>query len=252
MIHTLETLQHYDVPSVFTKGPAPTLSSKYVFVPTQEIVENFLNEGWTISSASQRGNSTFAKHTIRMKLQGTSQVGDTIPEIILTNSHDGKSGFSLATGLHRLVCSNGLTVPTSIAQKFTVRHMNFDLGEVRRVTDEFVERLPVIADSVKRLTERQLTFDEQCQYVDKAWNIKWLNPKLRNSSHENVLNPQREADQPMNMWTTFNVVQEKFIRGGVSYPSGSNQRSRVSRGLKDFDRVNKINTELWELAEEMC
>jgi hypothetical protein len=48
------------------------------------------------------------------------------------------------------------------------------------------------------------------------------------------------------------VVQEKFIRGGVSYPSGSKYRSKVSRGLKDFDRVNKINTELWELAEEMC
>lgn len=57
--------------------------------------------------------------------------------------------------------------------------MNFDLGEVRRVTDEFVERLPVIADSVKRLTERQLTFDEQCQYVDKAWNIKWAQSQVK-------------------------------------------------------------------------
>lgn len=128
MIHTLETLQHYDVPSVFTKGPRPTLSSKYVFVPTQEIVENFLNEGWTISSASQRGNSTFAKHTIRMKLQGTSQVGDTIPEMILTNSHDGKSGFSLMTGLHRLVCSNGLTVPTSILSEIHREAYEFRLG----------------------------------------------------------------------------------------------------------------------------
>jgi hypothetical protein len=251
MKHTPETLK-LDVPSIFTTSPSPNLSNKYVFVPTHEVIENFLTEGWEISTASQRGRSQYGKHTVRMKLQGSAQVGDTIPEIILTNSHDGKSGFQLATGLHRLVCSNGLTVPSSISEKFSVRHLNFDLGEVRRVTDQFVERLPIIADSVKRLTERQLTFDEQCQYVNEAWNIKWINPKLKTSSFETFLNPFREGDQSKNMWTTFNVVQEKFIRGGVSYPNGSGSKSRVSRELKDFERVNKINTELWELAESMC
>jgi hypothetical protein len=37
--------------------------------------------------------------------------GDTVfPQILLTNSHDGKNAFQFQAGLYRLVCSNGLVI----------------------------------------------------------------------------------------------------------------------------------------------
>jgi hypothetical protein len=52
------------------------------------------------------------------------------------------------------------------------------------------------------------------------------------------------------MWTTFNVVQEKFTRGGISYKAG--KRHTTMREMKNIVGTNKINVELWELANSYC
>jgi hypothetical protein len=46
----------------------------------------------------------------------------------------------------------------------------------------------------------------------------------------------------------FNVVQEKFVRGGVKYTSNNGKRTEL-KGLKNIMAVNQVNTKLWELAE---
>jgi hypothetical protein len=52
------------------------------------------------------------------------------------------------------------------------------------------------------------------------------------------------------MWKVFNVVQEKFVRGGMEYSSPKGRRTKL-RGLQNIMAVNQVNTKLWELAEEM-
>ena len=52
-------------------------------------------------------------------------------------------------------------------------------------------------------------------------------------------------------WQVFNVVQEKFVRGGVNYTSNNGKRTGL-RGLNNIMVVNEVNTKLWELAEEMA
>jgi hypothetical protein len=52
------------------------------------------------------------------------------------------------------------------------------------------------------------------------------------------------------MWKVFNVVQEKFIRGGVRV---TNNRGKITK-MKSIENIisqNNINTKLWELAETM-
>jgi hypothetical protein len=46
------------------------------------------------------------------------------------------------------------------------------------------------------------------------------------------------------------VVQEKFIRGGVSYSSNKGRKTQL-RTIKDIQVSNRINTKLWELSETM-
>ncbi len=70
----------------------------------------------------------------------------------------------------------------------------------------------------------------------------------------------RYGDRGTDLWTTFNVVQEHLLRGGMRYagyiPAEANQvfpthfvrnTTRPVAGLNEGQRLNKA---LWTLAEE--
>ena len=120
-------------PSVFTTTPSPKMSDKYVFVPTFEILENFEREGWELSSVKQTGRGIHSVHELRLRNGELPKVGDSLVEAIIRNSHNGMATFSVSAGLHRLVCSNGLTVPTSLSESFNIRHQRFELDEVKSI-----------------------------------------------------------------------------------------------------------------------
>jgi hypothetical protein len=68
--------------------------------------------------------------------------------------------------------------------------------------------------------------------------------------YEEILNPLRDADNGDSLWQVFNVVQEKWVRGGIQYKTNSGRKTKL-RTLGDILNTNRINTKLWELAEEM-
>lgn len=239
-------------PSVFSTSPSPKMSNKYSFLPTFELLENFEREGWNVSSVRQVGKGEFTKHELRLRNGELPQVGDSIAEAIISNSHNGLSTLKISTGLFRLVCSNGLTVPTSVADNISIRHTKMDLGEVRRVTDQFAERLPIIERSVSKMENTFLTDEKVMDFANKASLLRWMDSsKPVNFNMERLLVPERVADMGNSVWKTFNVLQEKFVRGGTKYrtPRG---RSMSMKELKDFQVINRINTGLWELAESYC
>lgn len=238
------------VPSIFATNPSNKMTDKYVFVPTMDILEKFEQEGWGIYSARQSGRSIHATHQVRLRNGAMPQVGDSFLEAIITNSHNGLSAFSVGAGLHRLVCSNGLTVPESVSSTFKVRHKSLDMGEIRRLTDDFAQKMPLIENSIGKMRTRILTEGEKVGFVKSAANIRWKDGIPATMSIENILQPMRESDKESDMWTTFNVVQEKFVRGGIGYKAG--KRHTTMRELKNIASLNKVNTELWELAETYC
>jgi hypothetical protein len=250
MIYTPELIKSI-APSVFATSASPKLSEKYVFVPTEQIVEYFDREGWEISNVAQTGKGIHATHQIKFRNGQLPAVGDTLVEAIVRNSHNGMTTFSVSSGLHRLVCSNGLTVPTSVADKFNVRHSGFELDDVKRLMDGFSKKLPLIQGSVGRMMERELSMDEKIEYVQKSAKIRWVEGSIPTDAQlVNLLTPNRVEDDKNDLWTTFNVVQEKFVRGGFDYRTKTGRKSKL-RDLKSIMAVNSINTKLWELAEEM-
>jgi len=52
------------------------------------------------------------------------------------------------------------------------------------------------------------------------------------------------------LWKVLNVVQESFVRGGVEMSTPKGRKTKL-RGLQNIMALNKVNTKLWELAEEM-
>lgn len=237
-------------PSIFTSSPSPKMSDKYVFVPTFEIMENFQNEGWDLASVKQTGRGIYGLHELRFRNGQLPKVGDTIVEAIIKNSHNGIATFSVSAGLHRLVCSNGLTVPTSLSESFNVRHKSFQLDEVKRLTESFASRLPVIQGSVEKMMNREMTEDDKMSFVKKATQVRWKTGSVPATLKlETILEPNREEDKANTLWNVFNVVQEKFVRGGVDYTSVRGRKTGL-KSLNNIVAVNQVNTKLWELAEE--
>ena len=249
---SIETL-HEIAPSVFATEPSSKMSNRYTFVPTIDIVEKFNNAGWNVASASQLGKGGHAPHQVRLRNSELPSVGDSLIEVIIKNSHDGLATFSVSSGLHRLVCSNGLTVPTSVADSISVKHMKLDMGIVNQITDVFAARLPKIQESVNKMMNTQLTEGQKVDMVQKSSLIRWKEGAMPlNIKIEDILQPMRWEDSEDNVWTTFNVIQEKWVRGGIKYSSTKRGRVIPMRELKNFNHVNKINTSLWELAESYC
>ena len=247
---TLDQLKS-QTPSVFATSPSTKMSDKYVFVPTMDILENFEREGWELASAKQVGRGIHSVHELRLRNGELPKVGDTLVEAIIRNSHNGMASFRVSAGLHRLVCSNGLTVPTALSESFNIRHSRFDLDEVKRLTESFAGKLPKIEGSVKRMMEREMTIDEKIEFVRKSVGIRFGQDKVLNELQiVGLLTPNRDEDQGDDLWTTFNVVQEKYIRGGIETTSQRGRRTKL-RGLENIMAVNQVNTKLWTLAEEM-
>lgn len=250
MIYTPELIKSI-APSVFATQPSEKLSDKYVFVPTDQIIEYFLKEGWKISEVNQNGKSVHGVHQIKFRNGELPKVGDTLFEAIVRNSHNGMSALSVSAGLFRLCCSNGLTVPTSTAESFKVKHQRFDLDDVKRLTESFASKLPKIEMSVNRMMEKELSTDEKIDFLRKSTEVRFgQNKVLTDLEMVGLLSPNRSEDEGDDLWRVLNVVQEKFVRGGVEMSSPKGRRTKL-KGLQNIMALNKVNTKLWELAEEM-
>jgi len=65
---------------------------------------------------------------------------------------------------------------------------------------------------------------------------------------EGLLTPVRKEDEGTDLWSIFNVVQEKIITGDFDYIVGN--KVRKAREIKNFKQDQKINKEMFELALE--
>jgi hypothetical protein len=52
-------------------------------------------------------------------------------------------------------------------------------------------------------------------------------------------------DEPMNLWTCFNLAQENLVQGGMVLSN-----NRVTRAITGAQRNVQVNRQLWNLAEK--
>jgi hypothetical protein len=122
------------LPRSFAEHARPGVSSRYTFVSTQQVVALLGAEGWEPVKASEQrvrleDRIGFQMHEIRFARRvdleaGAFQVGNTRPEMILQNAHDGSRAYRIDAGLYRLVCRNGLTVADADFAHVSIRHMD--------------------------------------------------------------------------------------------------------------------------------
>jgi len=231
------------VPAIFTKTPSPKVSNRYSFADSEYYLQKFIDADWTIHSARQVSKSEYAPHQVILRNNDIATVGDLLPQLIFTNSHNGIKKMTMDTGIYRLVCSNGLVVPTSITQSLSIKHIDLGDSTTDTIVNSFYEKIPIIMNNIDRMRNKILTNDEIDNFTYNALQIRFINAVGININ--DVVKPSRIEDYSDDLWTVFNVVQEKIIRGGIQLPS-----KRHSRPINNFVNDNDINTKLWQLAEQ--
>jgi hypothetical protein len=255
-LNTIESISKEQVkqvaPSVFTKHGASNVSEKYSHIPTERVMDDMSALGWNVVDAKEikaRKNQGFQKHMLvfanpEIVINGND--GDTVfPRILLTNSHDGKNAFTFKAGLFRLVCSNGLVIADEQFGEMKIRHMGYDFEALQSLITQMVEKLPLTVESMNRFKNKQLSEDQKQKFALEALGLRFdTDNKTFNVSE--FLTPTRKEDEGNDLWSVFNLVQEKLVNGMVDYRAGNKQRK--ARRIKNFQQDIKLNSDLYELA----
>lgn len=249
-------------PSIFAPEPYQGMSDKYSFIPTIAVLDELRGKGWLPVKAREQKTRNeekvgFTKHMIRLRKSGAPvMVGDTLAEIILINAHDGGTAFQLYAGLFRLVCSNGLTVDEGSFQRITIRHSGDVVGEVAYAGKHIAKDAPKLASEVKRMQAVELLPSHQHAFAADALDLKYERDERGSSlapiMPDQVLLPRRLADKGSDLWTTFNVIQENLIKGGIRGRSRAETNRRVrTREVQSVSGDIRLNRALWTLAREL-
>ena len=246
-MYTLDQIKEL-APSVFTTDKAPHLTDKYVQTPTSRVVEDLMSLGWQVTKCQEvkaRKGKGYQKQIVVFRhpdIMITGKDGDdAYPQILLTNSHDGKAAFNFRVGIFRLVCSNGLVVSDADFNNVSIRHINYTFETLQSKINEVIAKLPGLVQKINTFKAKELTENAMKEFAVRA-------AALRTKSSINIdalLAPTRNEDAGNDLWAVFNRVQEKLINGGFSY----GRKNRKSRSIKNFQQDIKLNEELFELAE---
>jgi hypothetical protein len=245
--------------SIFAAKGSSTTSEKYSHIPTHKVIEDMEMLGWKVSDVKQikaRKNAGYQKHLVVFRnpdiaIEGKD--GDAVfPQILLTNSSDGKNAFTFRASIFRMVCENGLVIADQDFADMKIRHMGYDFSELQKTITAIVEKLPLTVDSMNKFKQVQLTENQIMEFAQKALETRFgeLEMKRITVNYTEFIKPTRKEDEGNGLWEVFNRIQEKVIDGDFEY--GYANKSRKARRIKNFQQDVKLNSELWELALNYC
>lgn len=253
--------------ALHTTPTNPDVSDKYVHANTMTVVEDLAKLGWFPVQAKQcrnKKNSSGIRsfHMIAFQnpdvkitktLDNGEKIVDTYPRIILTNSHDGFNSFKFMVGLFRIVCSNGLTVCNDQMVDMSIRHINYDFEELRRIVASAIEQVPGIVSTMNEMRTIMLTDEQKTALATEVVKIR---KGIEDEDYivdaevvEDILTPVRNEDNGNDLWTIFNICQEKMIKGGFGF-RGATNKLRKQRGITSIKKDMDFNQRLWQTASQ--
>ncbi len=259
-----ETLTMSDIkticPAVSTPSPSPELrktlgiTDRYVHVPTTQVIEDIQKLGWNPIQACQvnaRKRKGYQRHMIKFVNPDFMVEGrDEYPELLLSNSHDGTTSFTLDVGIFRLICSNGMVIKTQDFGSMKVRHYGYDFEAIKSAVTELMQSIPGYLKQVEEMKQQKLEKDQMLDFARKAAMLRFA--KTNEESIEKIvdltdfLESTRQEDEGDGLWEVFNRIQEKVVNGKFQYAFG--KKERKARPVKGFKQQVKLNQDLWELA----
>ena len=103
---------------------------------------------------------------------------------------------------------------------------------------------------MNKMKETEIGENKAVEFAKKALTTRFSEKEMKRITIDikDILKPVRKEDAGKDLWSIFNVVQEKVIDGDFNYTVGS--KIRKARKIKNFKQDQKVNKELFALALE--
>tara|TARA_B100000035_G_scaffold108658_1_gene92210 strand:- start:681 stop:1514 length:834 start_codon:yes stop_codon:yes gene_type:complete len=264
---SLEELKEI-APSIFTKKGSDKTSSKYTHIPTDRVIKDLELLGWGVVDAKEvnaRQDKGYQKHLVvfrnpdvSINKKSTNVDGDVFedivfPQILVTNSHDGKNSFKFQAGLYRMVCENGLVIADQQFEDYTIRHMGYDFEALQNVIKDMISNLDLTVESMNKMRKIELDENQQFEFAKKLLDIRveGTDNMYKEDQIGDILVPQRKEDFGDDLWSVFNRVQENIVEGNFKYYNAKTLGSeRQARPIKNFKQDMDVNKKLFSAALE--
>ncbi len=248
-------------PSIFTMIPSSEVSDKYTHIPTEKVIDDMELLGWKPVDAKEvkaRTKSTqgVQKHMIVFRNNDVvinGEDGDTVfPQILMTNSHDGKNAFQFTAGLFRMICENGLVIADTEFEDIKMRHMGYTFEDLQDLIKDMVEKLPLTVDSMNKMKAVELEEEQMFNLAKDLLNIRvdGTENTYPDEAIGEVLNIQRKKDEGNGLWEVFNRIQENIIEGNFEYITKGGKK-RQARVIKNFKQDMDVNKKMFSKALEL-
>jgi hypothetical protein len=261
-------------PAAFTKHASPATSERYGFVSTSNAIDILADHGFAPVRAIQKpvrklSDLAYADHMLTFAPTGLADSGaPDRAEIVLYNSHNGRSSLKLFAGNFRMICSNGLVAGEGFEAK--ARHSKLTAQGFSDMVMQQAESLPAMMQRIERMKETTLEHEQAINLAYNAASLRWEHENevegmpngsfAFNRTVNDMLRPNRFEDlRGQDLWTLFNSAQEKLIRGGarvLSHTKATRLRGyptvRKARAISSLPESIRINRQLWDVAEKVA
>ena len=256
---TTEALLKTNAPAALAHHAFGGLSQQYSFFDTRALVDALETDNWTVTEARQAGGRTslpfYRKHQLVIAdrdVAAQKGIGE-YPRVLLSNSHDGEAACKLQAGLWRMICSNGMVISDGFIQSVSIRHTRRTIEEVVQAAQAFRANAGRIGEHVIKFKEVKLTPVAAVEFAQQALALRFGERYSLVVKPQDILSLQRTEDAGNDLWSVFNVAQEWLLKGGFPMTKVGplfQSQTRHARAVKSIDDSGRLNTGLWDLAEQ--
>lgn len=248
-------------PAVFADAPSPKMSDAYQFYPSYRLIEDMDRFDMKLVQIGQqtsiKRDPSHQLHVLRFQPKGnsampTQRVGDAQMELVILNSHNGRNRFQAHAGVFRLVCLNGMVVADRSLGSIDIKHVGADKSydTVKQLIDGMAQRVGTIGSKIDTWAGITLSWAQQMEIARAVMEVRrfpdWLDADqllVARREQEDV-----DAEGRRSLWTTFNVLQENVIKGGID-KTGAGRPSATRPITGAFNDV-AVNKALWSVIED--
>jgi Domain of unknown function (DUF932) len=234
--------------------PGPMVTDKYAFIDTRRVTEMLMEQGYELYDVQvpnfRNPHRVYGLHMLDFRRPDDMEKGlEEAPRLLFMNSYNGQYSARFMAGIIRFACANGLIIGKLTSNERYV-HKGLEpedvYKEVAAAADQSmkamdrIEQLKGIVPTPQRLL-RMAREGLELRYPDKA-----VRPNVAPSA---LLEATRPEDERNDIYTKWNIMQEKLMVGGTAATTAGNARNTRTQALSHIARRTQLNTQLWELLE---
>jgi hypothetical protein len=252
---TLEQLQK-QAPVLFTEEPHFETSDKYHFVSSIEVINEIKAHNWhpvsvQMSSVKDEDKEGYQRHVVRFRhFDDLLSPKENAVELLLFNSHDRSTAFSISVGIYRFICANGLVIADSVFESYKIKHIGDRANDIQSAIDKITSFKPQLEKKIGKLESIKLSSSEKEAFAKSSIKLRF--PEHLEVDYQDLLVPHRDEDNKDDLYTILNIIQENLLGGNISGVNKESGRRFTSREITSIGKDKDINQGIWDIAERIA